>query len=201
MKSISVTVNEKGDGISEALAVTEKFGKDAGLDRKPNLHLRLLAEEMFGMLRGIAGQVKAEYWIENEDNKFELHMKSEIDMTYALKDQLLAVSTSGKNEASKSFMGKIKVMIADIILSSKEAMPYTMMNTAVSYPMGAVFDETAVVWSMALYRQDVQDHLDGNDKAHEAWDELEKSIVANIADDVKVKIIGDNVEMIVIKSF
>ena len=201
MKSTSVKVNEKGKGISEALALTENIGKESGLERKPLLHLRLLAEEMFGMLRGIAGNVEADYWIESEGKHFELHMKSDIDMTFSLKDQFLAVSSSGKNEASRGFMGRIKVMIADIMLSSKETMPYTMVNTAVSYPMGAVFDEIAVVWSMALYKEDVQSHISESEKASEAWDELEKSIVANIADDVKVKIIGNDVEMIVVKSF
>jgi hypothetical protein len=67
--------------------------------------------------------------------------------------------------------------------------------------MGATFDASAVVWSMALYKEDVQNHISENEKASEAWDELEKSIVANIADDVKVKIIGNDVEMIIIKSF
>jgi hypothetical protein len=201
MKSESVTVNEKGEGIAEALAMTEKVGKYNDLERKPLLHLRLLAEEMFGMLHGIAGEVEASYWIENEANKYELHMKSEINMTFSIKDQLLAVSSSGKNEASRSFMGKIRAMIGDIVLSSRESMPYAVVNTAVTYPMGAIFDESSVVWSMAMYKEDVQNHLDADEKATEAWDELEKSIVANIADDVKVKIVGDTVEMIVIKSF
>ncbi len=200
MKSTSVKVNEKGKGISEALALTENIGKECGLERKPLLHLRLLAEEMFGMLRGIAGNVEADYWVENEGKHFELHMKSDIDMTFSLKDQFIAVSSSGKNEASKGFMGRIKVMIADIMLSSKETIPYALVNTAVSYPMGATFDASAVVWSMALYKEDVQNHISENEKASEAWDELEKSIVANIADDVKVKIIGNDVEMKIIKS-
>jgi len=32
-------------------------------------------------------------------------------------------------------------------------------------------------------------------------DELEKSIIANIADDIKVKILGNKVEIIVFKNF
>ncbi len=35
--------------------------------------------------------------------------------------------------------------------------------------------------------------------AREAWDELEKSVVAKVADDVKVSILGRVVEMIILK--
>ena len=35
----------------------------------------------------------------------------------------------------------------------------------------------------------------------EDWDELEKSIVANIADDVKIGIAGQDVEMVITKKF
>ena len=201
MKSELITVNEKGCGISEALAMTEKAGIYCGLEKKQLLHLRLLAEETLGMLRGIAGKVEANYWIENNGKSFELHMKSEFDMTRELQNQLLAVSSSGKNEASKGFMGKLKVMIAEIMLSTKEVMPYAMINTAVSYPMGVIFDETCAVWTMSGYKEEIQNHIEDNSEATEAWDELEKSIVANIADDVKVKIVGNNVELTVLKSF
>ena len=54
---------------------------------------------------------------------------------------------------------------------------------------------------MALYKEDIKNHADESAEASAAWDELEKSIVANIADDIKVKIIGKKVEMIVSKAF
>ena len=38
-----------------------------------------------------------------------------------------------------------------------------------------------------------------NMAARAAWDELEKSIVANIADDVKVSVKGNNVELVIEK--
>ena len=81
MKSEQIAVTSKGLGISEALALTEEIGKSAGLDEKSVLHLRLLAEEVSGMLRGIAGDVEAMYWLEAEGRKFELHLQSTVQMT------------------------------------------------------------------------------------------------------------------------
>jgi hypothetical protein len=48
----------------------------------------------------------------------------------------------------------------------------------------------------------VKHNLDENMAgAAEAWDELEKSVVSNLADDVKVSINGRNVEMVILKQF
>ena len=201
MKSSQITVTNKDNGVSEALAMTEKTGAYLELDKRSILHLRLLAEELFGLLRGIAGDVEANYWIEAEGKNVELHMTSEVKMTDEIRDQLLASASSGKNSAASSFMGKIRVMIADILVSSHEVLPYAMINTVSSYPMGAAVSATSSVWSLNLYRDDVKQHLDDSKEASDAWDELEKSIVANIADDVKVSIVGKNVGITVYKAF
>ncbi len=200
MKTGPIVVTSQGIGIKEALALTEKLGSDAGLDKKSVLHLRLLAEELFGMLRGIAGEVEANYWAETEGGSFELHMKSEVKMTDDMHAQFLAASSSGKNAAAVSFMGKIRVMIADMLLSSKETLPYAMALAGSAGAGGSISGEAASVWSMAMYRNMVQQHLGESPEASAAWDELEKSIVANIADDVKVSILGANVEIAVYKT-
>ena len=112
-----------------------------------------------------------------------------------MRKQFISASTSGKNDASRGVMGKIKVMIANFMFSAKEALPYALINTSAAYHMGAASGETAAMWSMSLYKDEVKE------SDAEEWDELEKSIVANIADDVKVCILGDTVEIIINKTF
>ena len=201
MKTENIVVTNQGKGFSEALAVTERLGAEKGLDRKSALHLRLLAEELFGMLRSIAGDVEANYWLESEDKSFELHMKSDIKLTEEMRALFLAAASDGKNAAAKGFMGKIKVLIADLLFSAKEMLPYALINTVAAQPMGGAAGQSASVWSMAFYKNEMEKKKGENEEAAEAWDELEKSIVANIADDIKVKIAGKNVEIIVYKTF
>ena len=201
MKSATVCVSSEESGIREALTMTEKCGTEQGLDQKSNLRLRLLSEELLGMLRGIAGKVEAEYWIENENKNFELHMKADVNLTSEMREQLLAAASSGKNEAAKSFMGRIRFMIAGVLLSVKEALPYAMIGAGTACPMGGYAGENSAVWTMTLYRENVRKQFGEDPEANEAWDQLEKSIVANIADDVKVKIVGRNVEIVVCKAF
>ena len=51
--------------------------------------------------------------------------------------------------------------------------------------------------AIKLERLDLEQKRKG---AAEAWDELEKSVVAHVADDVKVSIHGRTVEMVIIKA-
>ena len=55
------------------------------------------------------------------------------------------------------------------------------------------------LWSMNAYAQSVQEGSD--DLSREAREELERSIIANLADEVSIAIRGDNVEMTVEKAF
>ena len=53
---------------------------------------------------------------------------------------------------------------------------------------------------MIKYEDALSNRVKANDdSAKEAWDELEKSVVAKVADDVKVSIRGRMVEMAIIK--
>ena len=156
---------------------------------------------VFGMLKGIAGEVEAAYWLIEDKKSFELHMKADISMTDDMRKQLIAASTSGKNDAARGFMGKIRVMIASYLSTTKEALPYAMMNAAIAYPMTGMASDSSMMWSMEGYRDIVTEQMKSSDDAKEAWDELEKSIIANIADDIKVKVVGSTVEIIVNKSF
>ena len=192
MKTEQTTMIIGDKEIKEALAMTEKLGVDYGLEKKSVLHLRLLAEELFGMLRGIAGNITSEYKIVAEDKKFELHLKSDIKMTEDMREKLISVSSSGKNAAATGFTGKIRVMIAEALLSIKETAPYAVINTASAY---------SPVWIMSDYKTEVQKNADKDKVAQQAWDELEKSVLAKIANDIKVGVVGNSVEIIIYKAF
>ena len=69
------------------------------------------------------------------------------------------------------------------------------------YDMGAcaanMYDDKWLhAWSLSSYKE-----CAGGNKDGEEWDELEKSIIANLADDVIVGVIGKNVDIIIKKKF
>ena len=92
----------------------------------------------------------------------------------------------GGNEAAKGIRGKIRAFFDPLDWADAPM------------PMNPEAMNSASTWSMNAYRQMVKESLEQEQEgAAEAWDELEKSVVSNIADDVKVSIQGRNVEMII----
>ena len=117
MKTEKICINNRELGMTVALAMTEQLGAKQGLERRQILHLRLLAEELFGMLRSITGEIEADYWLEYEGKRFDIHMKSDVKLTEEMRQQFLSASSSGENAAAKGFMGKLRVMISEALVT------------------------------------------------------------------------------------
>ena len=188
MKSDVIVISGKEDRTEAVLNQASRVAAYQKLSYKSALHIRLLAEEMMSMMRAIIGDVSGEFWIENKGKNYELHLHVLTSMDVQKREQLLSASTSGKNEAERGLMGKIRAFFEPV-----QGVP--MYLTASPDGMGA-----EMVWSMRAYQQQIQQYVDQNlAGAAEAWDELEKSVVAHVADDVKVSIRGRDVEMIIFK--
>lgn len=181
--------------LSDILNESEKVASYCGLDKKSSGRLRLLAEELVGMLPELLSFSSGEFWIDSEGTTFELHtvLTPDENMTYDLREKLLAVSSNGKNEAAKGIMSKIRLAAAFMLIDYEEnAFINEGFYAAGLDPSQAVY---SAVWNLDTYRQKAKE------KQGEEWDELERSIIANIADDVLVGVQGKRVDIIVKKTF
>ena len=198
MKTDIITVSSKGKQMETALLQVEKVAAYKNLSAKNALHLRLLTEEMLGMMRSITGETEGEFWIEDRDGEYQLHLRVETRLNSEKREQLLSASTTGKNESARGLMGRLRAFFdwscdedADAFAS-----PLFMMD-ALEHSSTPTLDWE---WSMCRYEAALNARIGQNDSAaQEAWDELEKSVVKHVADDVKVAIRSGTVEMIIIK--
>ena len=204
MKTDVIEITPSGEEIRQALLETERAAAYRELEPKQALRLRLLAEEMTGMLRTLIGSERFRYWAESEGTHFSLHLAAEAQMTHDLRKALLNASSTGKNAAAKGFMGRLRdvfTRFADTV--TVPAIPY---EYGYSYVDVTGFDASMDMspnamlygWSLRAYRDAVSEN---REKEPEKWDELEKSITAKLADDVKIFIRGNTVEMIIEKTF
>lgn len=202
MKTPLIYIKSSGDGISEALSATEKLGAEIGLSDRSVLRLRLLAEELTGLLRGIAGGVGASYRAEGENGSFELRLRSEVEMTDEMRSRFISASSDGENRSARGVTGKIRMMIAGILLALNETDKVSIpADTVTAMPIIGDAGETAFLWSMASYRDEARRRSgEGRDRSAE-WDEFERSVLARLADDVRVSIVGKKVEITVFKRF
>jgi len=197
MRSDVIKVTAGGEGMETALREVEQVIKYKGLTGKNALHLRLLTEETMGLMRSVTGEKEGEFWIEDKDGTFQLHLRTWTRMDSQKRDQLISVSSRGRNESARGIMGRLRDFF-DRGADDDVATLNPMMTQG-------LFEHTSTPtldweWSLVQYQQNVSAAAARNDsEAREAWDELEKSVVAHVADDVKVYIRGDKVDMVIVK--
>lgn len=203
MRSDVIHISSEGTGIAEALQQTEAVAVYKSLSKKDSIHLLLLTEEMTGMMKALTGEHSADFWIDAEGDTFCLHLKTETVMNTELRKKLLSASTSGENIAAKGVMGKIKDIFNRILEPSEAPMPgeYIAGFESENLPTS---EAAAVARNMPLYSAGVWSlnrYKAAKESSGEPWDELEQSIVANIADEIEIGIADNAVEMIIYKKF
>jgi hypothetical protein len=196
-----IHVTNTGAGFSQALAQAELVAKYKNLPDKSKLHLQLLTEEMMGMMHALTGEKEADFWIDDENGEYALHLKVETLMNAEMRKNLLSASKSGTNVAAKGFSGKLRDLFERIMEPTSDSFDADMLigmdYAYTSADFGGLSTAMAGMWSLQHYRMMAEESGEPKEK----WDELEKSVIARLADDVKIGIAGQNVEMIIIKKF
>ena len=168
------------------------------MQKKEALRLRLLAEELVGMLRELVKNFEGRFWIQNNANLYELHAELSVEtLSKETKESLIAVSANKKNAAASSFMGKIRDIAENMLLFSEEPYVSGVAGLDYMYDYNVVDANFTYVWTLEYYTK----QQENSEKSSEVWDQLEKSIVAKLADDVIVGVRGKKVEIIIKKEF
>ncbi len=108
-----IKISNTGSGMNDALNLTEHIAGVMGLNNRNKFHARLLAEELFSMVRAITGEFSAEYWLEADKaaKTCVLHLEAKAELDYSKKRELIAASTKGTNTARRGIMERIRDII------------------------------------------------------------------------------------------
>ena len=201
MESDKILITNKTFQIDDTLDKIDNYLADLKLAPKDNLHLRLLSEETLGMLGAMAGEYSSVVWFEKDGDICRVKVVAKTEMDIDKKKEILSVSRSGENTLAKGFMGKIGDIIENGFLNYENVMRlqqeygggYVDYAAMGGRPSGETF-----CWSLEQYKDALDEVRESDDAAGTAWDELEKSIVARIADDVIVGVRKDEVELTIV---
>ncbi|MDO4733024.1 MAG: hypothetical protein Q4B50_05865 [Bacillota bacterium] len=191
MRSDFCEFSQERDDLPVILAEVEKCAVYNSLNNKQRLRLRLMAEELVCMLPELMKDCNGIFWLENTGMEYELHVQATIPYKdHGSRGKLLALSTSGKNAAAYGMMGKVRAateaMISYLITPD---VPLIVPADSMHFAATAYY---TYEWSLADYINRVKQK-----EKEESWDELERSIVANLARDVVVGIKGKQVDIVV----
>ena len=210
-RSENLYIDHTEESAAQALKMADEFLAIQDINRKTTIRLRLLVEETIGMVKAMTGDFNALFHMEEDNGEFRIVLTCKTLMDKEKKSSLLSVSSSGKNAAVKGFMGKISEIIENGILNFDDVMKLNQqygggsvdymcmgMGSMGTVPLAVPVESEPVTWSLSNYRNALEESSDNNAPAKEAWDELEKSIVANIAKDVIVGVKKDRVDVTII---
>lgn len=204
MQTNKLAVQNTDIRLPAALKIAEDVAMRLGLTRKDWLHLDLLVEETLGMVRAMTDGFEGSFWLEYEGRTCSVCLEIETHMDLDRKEALMSVSTSGENASRKGFMGKIADRIENGLLFYDDVgRLQALYGTQMTAPDGTGFGEEPLavpVWSLSEFKHELEPEAE-DEKNAEVWDELEKSIVAKLADDVIVGIKKKKAEFTIVKTF
>jgi hypothetical protein len=198
MKSNVCKIENGTRDLNAILAESERVAAYNGLSDKQALQLRLLCEEIDGMLPYLIDDFTGTFWIDYEDGVCKVNVSIRIpEFNSEKKAELIGVAKSKSNAAAVGIVGKIRNAIEDFFLSGEENdafdLPSGSFGLATGYSEGVDY---AYLWRLEEYRSNVK-----KEEKAEAWDELEKSVISSIADDVIVGVKGKCAEIVIVKKF
>ena len=168
------------------------FAGRAGINGKDFSHMNLLTEETIGMVNHDLNDFDGEIWLETTPAGYDIILEA-------------AVRESGScilSDASAGFMAKIaEKMNCSYMFSGVSEMPENLaaaLPDCLSYGNREARDTMAWAgkWSLSAYRRNP-----GSSPATAADpDELEKTILASLADEVTIGILGHRIRLVISKS-
>ncbi|GEM_PF-344710 len=189
---ITSTVRREPD----AGELAEEFAGKIGIEGSEQMRMQLLVEETLGMAQSLLKHFEGEIWLEKTEDGYRVVLEADV------REQ--EESAVPLKEAPRGFMEKIAEMLnCSYVFEGVTDLPEHLMDTLPEYiRSGMVRRENATVWTgdwtLSAYRKALEEkHGEGADDLD--LDELEKSIVASIADDVTVGIHGNRIRLAILR--
>ena len=194
MKSNVCRIENGIKDLNAILKESEKVAVYNELTHKQALQLRLICEEIDGMLPKIIDDFDGDLWIEFEDGVCKVNLSIRFaEFSPEKKADLVAIAKNKKNAAATGIVGKIRSAIEDFFLDEDTIQAFAMSAGAMQ---AAGYNDYVHNWSLEQYRSSVK-----KESKEQDWDELEKSVIASVADDVIVGVKGKSAEIVIVKKF
>ena len=197
MKSNVCKINKGTKDLEAILRESEKVAVYNELSHKQTLQLRLICEEIDGMLPKIIDDFDGDFWIEFEKGVCKVIASIKFaEFSIEKKEELIKIAKNSKNAAAVGITGKIRSFVEDMLLDDVNIPSYSIYSESMC--IATSFGEDMnypYMWTLENYKNNTKKEKE------EAWDELEKSVIASVADDIVVGVKGKRADIIITKKF
>ena len=183
---------------SDAYEIMREFAEKNGITGKEYYHLGLLTEETLGMANQILHVYDGVLWVEGTAAGYEIILEAAVHKKSSGKAAKPTASPEG-------FMAKIAEMLnCSYMFENIMEMPEDLAGMLPDYMSYGIREGNgahawAGRWSLSAYKDNLKRQQEEASKAGPALDELEKSIVAHLADEVTIGIHGHRIRLVISK--
>lgn len=196
MRSNTCKIEKGFKDLGLILKECEKVAVYNELSNKQSLQLRLICEDIDGMLPKIIDDFEGAFWIDFENGECKVNISIQFaKFTSAKKKELLNLAKDKKNASVNGFFSKIGAAIEEFFLDEENAKAMGMMADCRHDLAMEQHIDYSYYWTLGQYK------TTATKKKVEEWDELEKSVILSIADDVIVGVKGTQADITIIKNF
>ena len=168
-RSDTVNIIPKEPVLENALEVVRHFASVQRFGEQESGKIELMSEELIGVMGGLLDDVKGRFWVEGSGVKYRIHLRILTTVGSQEYRKLIALSSSGRNEAAHTFAAKIWDKVVAGMKSADSS-----SNSSGGYE-----------WSL---RENGEN------------DDLGESILVSLADDIKVSVTKEQVELVIVKT-
>jgi hypothetical protein len=195
MKSDSFKLDGTLPATEVALDKVEMLAEYFGFDPKDVAFCRLLAEEAINSFASLLGINTGTLWVETTEKDFEVHLKTNAQLSTDKREELIDLSKSKKNTAKKGIIGKISRLVdyiaTDMVVGENPFIFSNMADEMLSYS-AIMASPDIIYWSLQKDKAKLEQKDEGSD--------IERSIIERFADDIVVSIALKNIEIVIKKT-
>lgn len=107
MRSNTIMIDNRGNGFDDVTAEARKVAVYEAMKPEASDLMQLMIDEILSVVKSANGDMQASFWIECEYGIFNLHLNTKTVLNKEMRHQLIASSTSGKNEAANTSFKKL----------------------------------------------------------------------------------------------
>lgn len=167
----NVTLRADGSNLSHASSVLDSFAKRQGFNGHEKSQLEHITEEAVVIIGSIVGNVNTRFWIEGSGVTYRVHVGFNASVDSDAYKSLISLSSSGRNEAVNGITKRLWEIITVGITSTQKDDR----------------SDSRYEWSLTGSTEDGDE-------------EIARSILASISDDIRVSVTREHVEFIITKT-
>ena len=169
---VTLTLGEENKVLEEVFDRVESFCKKYKISSKESMHIRMLSEEVMGIMKDQNGSFDGQFWIDIKGHTAQIRVETEAMLDDKAKRKLMSVSSTPAKPTG--VMEMIRTVYDDYRLGRRSG---------------------SGIWSLKGSQQKTPSVT----KEADPLANIEKSIIETLADDVQISISDNKVKMIVFK--